>query len=82
MSRTFIKTLSVQIDDYTLSHIVEMLLDEVIFDSDLLDCINDSLDDESREALELMIENDDFVKDDVISYVKEEILKKFKREKE
>lgn len=81
MIKNFEKTLKVQIDDTTLRCIVEKLLDEIIFDSDLIDCISDSLDDESREAYDIMIENDGFVRDEIVDYVKNAILEKFEIEK-
>lgn len=81
MIKTFEKTLSVRIDNTTLRCIMERLLDEVIFDSDLIDCIQGALDAESEEAFEIMIDNDDFVKDEIIDYVKSAILEKFEIEK-
>lgn len=80
MIKTFEKTLSVQIDNTTLRCVVERILDD-IFNSDLLDCIHDSLDSESTEAFEIMTENDDFVKDEIIDYVRNAILEKFEIEK-
>lgn len=81
MIKTFEKTLSVQIDNTTLRCIVERILDD-IFNRNLLDCIHDSLDSESTEAFEIMTENDDFVKDEIIDYVRNAILEKFEYEKE
>lgn len=81
MIKTFEKKLSVQIDNTTLHYVVERILDDVNT-SDLTDYINDSLDDESREAFGVMIDNDDFIKDQIVSYVENAILEKFEREKE
>lgn len=81
MIKTFEKTLSVQIDNTVIREIVELILENV-YDEDLLDYINDSLDDESREAFGTMIENDGFVKDEIIDYVRNAILEKFEIEKE
>lgn len=80
MIKTFEKTLSVQIDNTTLRCVVERILDD-IFNSDLLDCIHDSLDSESMDAFEIMTENDDFVKDEIIDYVRNAILEKFEIER-
>lgn len=80
MIKTFEKTLNVRIDDTVLRCVIERILDD-IFNSDLLDCIHDSLDSESTEAFEMMTENDDFVKDEIIDYVRNAILEKFEIEK-
>lgn len=82
MIKTFEKTLSVQINNTTLRCIMERLLDEIVFDSDLLDCISESLDDESREAFEIIADNDSSIRGDIVFYVKEAILEKFEIEKE
>jgi uncharacterized alkaline shock family protein YloU len=81
MIKTFEKTLSVQIDDTVIREIVGLILENV-YDDDLIDYINDSLDDESREAFGIMIENDGFVKDEIIIYIRNTILDKFGIEKE
>ncbi len=81
MIKTFEKTLSVQIDNTVIQEIVKLILENVE-DEDLIDYINDSLDDESREAFGIMIENDGFVKDEIIDYVRNAILEKFELEKE
>lgn len=81
MTKTFEKTLSVHIDNTTLRCVVERILDD-ISNSDLLDYISCSLDDESEEAFEIIRENDDFVIDNIVTYVTDAILEKFEIEKE
>lgn len=80
MIKTFEKTLSVQIDNTTLRCVVERILDD-ISNSDLLDYISGSLDDESEEAFEIIRENDDFVIDNIVTYVTDAILEKFEIER-
>lgn len=80
MIKTFEKTLSVQIDNTVLRCIIERVLDDVCT-ADLVDYISDSLDDESREAFQILIEDDGFVKDEIIDYVENAILEKFEIER-
>lgn len=80
MIKTFEKTLSVRIDNTTLRCIMERILDD-ISSSDLLDYISCSLDDESEEAFEIIRENDDFVIDNIGTYVTDAILEKFEIER-
>jgi hypothetical protein len=80
MIKTFEKTLSVQIDDTVLRCIIERMLDDVYTDN-LIDYINDSLNDESREAFGIIIEEDGFVKDEIVDYVENAILEKFEIER-